>query len=68
MSSFLNEIKMLLKIVDVVWKKREVKSLKFILDPNGFCLYTFLETLAVVLKTKELIFGVLQGGPSKHQF
>lgn len=62
---------MLLKIVDVIWKKREVKSLKFILDPNGFCLYTFLETLAVVLlvlKTKELIFGVLQGGPSKHRF
>lgn len=59
---------MLLKIVDAIWKKREVKSLKFILDPNGFCLYTFLETLAVVLlvlKTKEV---KLQGGPSKHQF
>lgn len=62
---------MLLKIVDVIWKKREVKSLKFILDPNGFCLYTSLETLAVVLlvlKTKEPLLGVLHCGPSKHQF
>lgn len=40
---------MSLKIEDVVWRKGEARSLKFLLDPNGFCLYAFLETVVVVL-------------------